>query len=100
MDIDKSVVSFIEKTRSKPALYLGKKSLTAYRAFIDGWMFDKWDNINDASLLRDFQTRIQERYNIRTSHHWSDIILFHSLNDQEAFDHFCELWDEFLAETA
>ena len=98
MQIEKNIQDFIEKTRIKPALFIVEKSITKYRAFMDGWIFDKYSDIPDFYILREFQDWIQKRYEISSTHHWSQIILFYSLNEQEAFDKFLDLWDQFLAE--
>ncbi|MBO6537067.1 MAG: hypothetical protein JJ966_12660 [Balneolaceae bacterium] len=98
MQIENNIQDFIGKTRIKPALFIGEKSITKYSAFMDGWIFDKRSDIADINLLREFQDWIQQRFDIRTTHHWSQIILFFSLNEQEAFDKFLSLWDQFLVE--
>ena len=55
MKIEKSIQDFIEKTRIKPALFIGEKSITKYRAFMDGWIFDKYSDIPDIYILRNFK---------------------------------------------
>lgn len=55
-------------------------------------------DIPDIYILREFQDWIQKCFEIRSTHHWSQIILFYSLNEQEAFNKFLDLWDQFLAE--
>lgn len=98
MTIGNSIQDFVNKTRIKPALFIGEKSITKYRAFMDGWIFDKRSDIADINILKEFQIWIQKRFEIRSTHHWSQIILFYSLNEQEAFDRFLSLWDQFLVE--
>ncbi len=55
MKIEKSIQDFIEKTRIKPALFIVEKSITKYRVFMDGWIFDKYSDIPDIYILREFQ---------------------------------------------
>ena len=98
MHIKKSIQDFVKKTRTNPALFIGEKSLTKYRAFMDGWIFDKHMEIADINILREFQDWIQKRFEIRSTHNWSQIILFYSLNEQEAFNKFLSLWDQFIDE--
>ena len=49
------------------------------------------------SQIRDY---IQNKYNIQTSQNWSRIIEFFSRTDEEAFDTFYRLLDEFLEQNS
>ena len=88
MKIEKSIQDFIEKTRIKPALFIGEKSITKYSAFLDGWIFDKYSDIPDIYILREFQDWIQKHFEIRSTHHWSQIIIFIHLISRRHLMHF------------
>lgn len=45
-----------------------------------------------------FQDWIADRYEIKSTHGWSEIINFFSQDEGEAFDTFYELLDEYLSE--
>jgi hypothetical protein len=45
--------------------------------------------------LREFQDWIQEKYDILDSKSWANIILENSTGEEEAFNNFFELFDEF-----
>jgi hypothetical protein len=44
-----------------------------------------------------FQPWLQEKFGIKTSQSWSQIILFHAVDERDAFERFFSLWEEFSA---
>ncbi|MGC6768254.1 hypothetical protein [Enterococcus sp. LJL51] len=51
---------------------------------------------NACHFYEGFQEYIQQKYNINSSHNWSDIIIFYCTTEEQAFDKFYELLDDFL----
>lgn len=43
-----------------------------------------------------FQSWIQEKYGIESGQSWSKIILFYSIDEEEALEKFFELFEEYL----
>jgi hypothetical protein len=85
---------------------LKRKSLELLRTYIDGYMamqYELDDNYRGTFALNGFQEFIQKKYEKKYelrafSHSWDRIIDFYSLSDEEAFDTFYKLLDEFLGE--
>lgn len=83
--------------KERPGMYLGYPSLTRLSAFMHGFeicFYDlkkKWIK----GWCDGFQEWIQEKYAITSSHHWSEIILFHSSSEEEAFYKFYDLLEEY-----
>lgn len=87
------------KIRKLPALYIGKKSLERLRAFISGYSMCLYEIYgSEPDLLNGFNEYVAEYYHICVDRDWSSIIPFFSNTEEEAFDKFYELLDEFLKE--
>ena len=86
--------------KERYGLYIGKKSLDRLTTFINGYMHCMFMRDGDCPpFLPNFQEFIADRYGIQSSHHWSSIIQFHSIYEEDAFDQFYELLDEFSKTT-
>ena len=77
-----------------PALYLGQISITRLSAFLDGYIL----GTGCASFLFEFQAWVSERYKIKSSHKWNEIILFFEQDERSAFSRFYDLLREFECE--
>ena len=88
----------LKKIKIKPEMYLGKKSLTLLKVYIDGYI-DRQFEINNTyatSKFWHFSEYVQKYYKIKFNRNWEKIINFFTTNDEEAFDKFFELLDEYL----
>ena len=74
-----------------PAMYLGSLSITRLAAFIDGYLL----GTSCESGLSDFQQWVSNKYGIKTSHKWSEIILFFEQDEALAFRRFFEILREY-----
>ncbi|MNG06647.1 hypothetical protein D3C84_899030 [compost metagenome] len=90
----------LQQIKQKPALYLGKKSLPLLQAYLNGYVAHHNDTSGEENyfFLPELRDYISDHYNINTTHSWSDLITFFSTNDNDAFDKFYELLDDFFAE--
>lgn len=91
----------LPKIKQKPALYLGKTSITYLRIFILGYRFARSEmgithTEKESDFYKNFQPWLQNRLSIRTVNAWDKIILLTCINEKEAFDYFFQLLDEFL----
>lgn len=77
-------------------MYLGGRTITHLKAFLDGWLYGKEEEITDVQLLDEFQAWIQDKYNVKGSQSWAKVILFHSADEYAALDNFFELFNKFL----
>jgi hypothetical protein len=49
-------------------------------------------------VLLQFRDWIAEKYDVKGTYGWMNILLFFHANESQALDKFFELWDEFLTE--
>ena len=92
-----SIELLINEIRKRPGLYLGKKSISLFGAFIHGYEECLRENemTRDIRLHPDFYEFVLEKYPTTLSIGWVGIILGQSSSEEEAFDKFFELYDEF-----
>ena len=95
-----SLFPLLNKIRTKPGLYIGKASITELRMFIVGYRFARSElkivtTETETDFYKNFQPWLQLRLNVRTSNSWDKILLFSVINDQQAFEYFFELLEEF-----
>ncbi|MCI0446992.1 hypothetical protein L0152_27785 [bacterium] len=90
----------LQKIKERPGLYLGQRSITRLHAFIGGYSLAQHElgvpSLETEHILGEFQEWIQHRFEIGSSHSWAQIILFYSEDEQEAFQQFFDLFEEFL----
>lgn len=99
------LVEFLYEIRKKPVLYFGnRRTLADLSNFIFGFVTgrvgtnkeiaeeENWFNPSNAS----FQDFVEKKYQINFSQSWCNIIEFHSSSENEAFELFFKLLDEFL----
>lgn len=95
------LLEILEEIKKRPQLYLGRKSLELLNAFISGFYVcqcryqNRHLNITEY-YLSGFQTFIEQKYNLDTTHSWSSLIRFFCSSDEEAFDKFYVLLNEYL----
>lgn len=86
----------LRDVQKNPGIYLGKKSLERLVFFLSGYMYCMDERSEStAHYLPGFQEFIEEYYNIQSVHHWSEIIRFFCVTEEDAFDEFYRLLDEF-----
>ena len=97
MYMSENISKLLADMKRRPGVYFGKKSLERLATFLSGYMccVSERDGVT-SEYLPGFQEFIAERYNIRSAHHWSEIIRFFCTTDEEAFDEFYKLLDEFI----
>ena len=73
-----------------------KKTLTDLSIFLSGYMCCTFERDGGTlEYLPGFQEFIEKRYNIKIARHWSEIICFFSSTEEDAFDQFYMLLDEY-----
>jgi len=89
----------LQKIEQTPSMYLGSCSITGLRMFLLGYGMARGKlGLPLTAQEKDFggfQGWIQEKYQSATSHGWDKIILFHSLEEKDAFKRFFELLEQF-----
>ena len=89
----------LQRIKQRPLMYLGKCSITRLHSFLIGYMGARQDlglpTTEEETEFDKFQEWIQERFEIKSSHGWNDIILFYSADERDALDKFFELFEQF-----
>ncbi len=94
--MENSIVELILKIKKRPAMYLGRNSISCLRSFIDGWNHRDASSVSDAEIIGEFQSWVEYKYKLKNAHSWDRIILFYSQDEGTALKNFFELFDEFL----
>lgn len=90
----------LDKIKAKPALYLGKRSISSLQAFLEGYTcachqlgisVSEWEQ-----EFAEFQDWIDNQFNRPSTRSWAQIILFYSEDEDRALDRFFELFAKFL----
>jgi len=81
--------------RKRPKMYLGKKSLRNLHMFMEGYKVSMYRK--PCTFIHDegFMEFIHEKYNDYVTLHYFQVIERHSNSEEEAFDKYFELLDEF-----
>ncbi|WP_130605425.1 hypothetical protein [Cohnella abietis] len=96
------VYNLVQNIRHLPEIHLGKKSLHLLQAFLHGYI-EYHNEITGESnyfFLPEFQKYVEQRFNINTTHSWASLITFYSSSDEDAFNNFYKILDEFFSENA
>lgn len=95
----KTLEEAILKVKENPSKYIGEPSLRRLNLFILGYTLSQADEGNNLSNYLDgFQKFVQQKYNIKHSIRFSEIIRCFSSSDSHAFERFYELLEEFYKE--
>lgn len=91
----------IQQIKQKPGMYIGKPSLHLLQAYLNDYVaYHNETNDPNYFFMPEFQEYIQRRFNITTTHSWANIITFYSNNDDDAFNRFYQLLEEFFVDKA
>ena len=91
----------LNNIRKRPGIYFGKKSLILLKTYVDGYMDSvKRYNPEKMAEYQEFRVLFLEYilniYPTQKSLGWTGIIYSHFSDDEEAFDKFYDLYDNFL----
>ncbi|NET59094.1 MAG: hypothetical protein F6K47_24005 [Symploca sp. SIO2E6] len=91
--------NLLQKIQQTPSIYLGSCSITRLRMFLLGYGMARGKLglplTTQEKEFGGFQSWIQERYQSTTAQGWDRIILFHCLDEGDAFYRFFELLEQF-----
>lgn len=91
-----SFFKILKEIGDKPKQFLGRKSLELLNAFLNGYVICQYETygvMND--YLTDFEDYIKQKHSLNTDHNCFSIIRFFCSSDEEAFDEFYQLLDDF-----
>lgn len=82
----------LAQIHKKPGLYIGTPSVSNLFMFLNGHHFARRQlNLpmsTQAREFQEFQPWLQKKLGIKTSHSWSQLILFHASDERAAFERF------------
>lgn len=93
-----SFEEIIEKIRRKPALYLGRNTVSALSAFLDGWFLRDPESVVDAKMLERYTDWIRCRFGIKENVSWDRLLLLIAIDEHDALNLFFKTFDDFLQE--
>jgi hypothetical protein len=97
---DNNFYQLLDKIKTRPALYLGKRSIFSLQAFLDGYTCacrQLGISVTEQEQeFAEFQDWIEKQFNQPSTHSWARIIVFYSEDESQALDTFFELFDKFL----
>ncbi|TAE49951.1 MAG: hypothetical protein EAZ88_21595 [Oscillatoriales cyanobacterium] len=99
-DREANFYQLLDKIKSRPALYLGKRSIFSLQAFLDGYTFAcrqlAIPVTEQEQEFAEFQDWIEKQFNQPSTQSWARIILFYSKDESQALDTFFQLFENFL----
>ena len=96
-----SLSVLLQRIRDIPAPYIGKIKLSYLYCFIAGYKsraIETDPNYIDCLDFGEFTKFVSEHYKTENGENWHDVILENVTSEEEAFDKFYELFDEFVAQ--
>lgn len=93
-----SIKELISKIQERPSMYIGRRSISCLKAFLDGWYLRDPNNIDDIELMGKFQDWIEEEYNMKNTHSWDRILLFYSNDECSALELFFVKFNELISQ--
>ncbi|MDJ0797303.1 MAG: hypothetical protein QNJ51_10805 [Calothrix sp. MO_167.B12] len=90
----------LEKIRVRPAMYIGRASVSDLFHFLVGFKTALRElkvkaTEEEMDFYREFQPWVQEKYHVSTSNSWAKIIMLHCGSEKEGLDAFYKLLYEF-----
>ncbi|EDS4738642.1 hypothetical protein B0C58_004694 [Salmonella enterica subsp. enterica serovar Oranienburg] len=81
------IIELIDGIEKRPAMYLSRNTISALKAFLDGWQIRDPKGIINSDVLVTFQNYIEDYYEIN-GHSWDKIILLFSQDETDALNNF------------
>ncbi|MEH2275433.1 MAG: hypothetical protein V7K40_11745 [Nostoc sp.] len=96
----RALYELLNSIKKRPGMYLGTSSITKLDMLLRGYSLAQREvGIPPTEQEREFegfQLWIQEKYGIKSGQSWSKIILFYSVDEDEALQKFFQLFEEYL----
>ena len=94
------ILKLLYKIRKNPICFIGKLEIERLYFLLSGYILaiNESEGVQQSEFGEHFQTFIAKKYNIKDSINWCSIIQNHH-NQDETFNVFYELLDEFVEQT-
>lgn len=92
-------ITLLKKIEANPQLFLGTvRDLTRLSFLIEGYLICEEDNgkTEPMMLFEDFKSYFNSIYGLRSYYSYADILRQESASEEEAFDKFFVLFNQFL----
>ncbi|WP_159086199.1 hypothetical protein [Burkholderia mayonis] len=87
------LIELIKSIEARPALYLSRNTISALKAFIDGWILRRPDEVVNSELLARLQKHVEFVFGVN-GHSWDKIILLFSEDEGDALKRFFLIFNE------
>ena len=94
----KNFNELIKEIKVRPGIYLGEKSLSKLKSFLDGYFVASGDYTYGNKNFFEYLKVNYPKAITKTWYGWEQVILAHSSSQEEAFDKFFVLYEDFLGE--
>lgn len=97
--MDENLLKLIAEINQRPGMYLGEPSVSRLRAFLDGYCYaasQLTPEVLPPSLLTAFRDWVTNRYSVRESLGWDQVLCREAGDDKKAFYLFVSEWQAFL----
>lgn len=92
-----TLLNVVFKIKSKPCSYLGTKSISKLRCFLDGFAYG-YSYPDISNLFPGFQRYVEEKYYCTECISWNNILLKYTNDEETALNLFFEEMENFLKE--
>jgi hypothetical protein len=95
-----SVFELLQAMRGRVPMYVGSTGIVKLAGFMWGFQHALEQYGVHDTFLAEFQLLVQNRYAVKISKGWEEIIRFYSTDDNEAMATFWQLFDEYTSQRA
>ena len=100
MKVKGGLFEILAKIKARPGLYIGRPSVSDLFMFLVGYKTARRElGIEPAAeemrFYREFHQFIEKKYNLHTSNAWAKIIMLYCLDENQGFERFFQLLEEF-----
>ena len=88
------LIELLKLIEARPALYLSRNTISALRAFIDGWLLRRPDDVINFQILKKIQKYVENNFEIDGRFPWDRIILLFSEDENDALKLFFKIFNE------
>ena len=100
MKVKGGLFEILAKIKARPGLYIGRPSVSDLFMFLVGYKTARRElgielTAEEMRFYREFHQFIEKKYNLHTSNAWAKIIMLYSLDENQGFERFFQLLEEF-----